>query len=200
MRMTVIAWLWARTVKSPNPAFADVEVPLATTFVLSSKEGKKAYVQPVIEGGNYRFTVRLGEPPEAAKNGTKLSRGANFQCVMSDTPIEPEHIYAEANAGRMGARLVAQFGLLRENSQSQGMEDARAKMWKLSLARDRNPTLSAAMVVGMPLLDSVTLSDRVKERFVANVGDLTREAKKHAVDLRTAQTVADAATCVIELA
>ena len=26
--LTVIAWLWARTVRSPNPAFADVEVPL----------------------------------------------------------------------------------------------------------------------------------------------------------------------------
>ena len=97
-------------------------------------------------------------------------------------------------------KLVAQFGLLKENSQSQGMEDARVKMWKLSLARDRNPTLAAAMVVGKPVLDSVTLSDRVKERFVTNVGDLTREAKKHDVDLRTAQTVADAATCVSELA
>ena len=106
-KLTVIAWLWARTVKSPNPAFADVDVPLASTFVVSSKEGKQAYVQPVVESGDYRFTVRVGEPDEAAKNGTKLSRGANFQCLMSDTPIEPKHIYAEANAGRMGARLMA---------------------------------------------------------------------------------------------
>ena len=27
--LTVIAWLWARTVKSPNPASSDVDVPLA---------------------------------------------------------------------------------------------------------------------------------------------------------------------------
>jgi putative DNA methylase len=106
-KLTVIAWLWARTVKSPNPAFAEVEVPLASTFVLSSKEGKQAYVRPVVEGGDYRFTVQVGEPDEAAKNGTKLSRGANFQCLMSDTPIEPKHIYAQANAGCMGARLMA---------------------------------------------------------------------------------------------
>ena len=39
-KLTVIAWLWARTVKSPNPAFADVDVPLASTFVLSTKSGK----------------------------------------------------------------------------------------------------------------------------------------------------------------
>jgi adenine-specific DNA methylase len=49
-KLTVIAWLWARTVKSPNPAFADVEVPLASTFMLSTKPGKEAYVEPVMVG------------------------------------------------------------------------------------------------------------------------------------------------------
>jgi putative DNA methylase len=108
-KLTVIAWLWARTVKSPNPAFAQVDVPLASTFMLSTKAGKEAYVDPVIEGGGYRFTVKVGKPrdAEAAKNGTKLSRGANFQCLMSGTPIPGDHIKAEGQAGRMGARLMA---------------------------------------------------------------------------------------------
>jgi putative DNA methylase len=107
-KLTVIAWLWARTVKSPNPAFAQVDVPLASTFMLSTKAGKEAYVEPVIEEGGYRFTVKVGKPRdvEAAKNGTKLSRGANFQCLMSATPIASDHIYGEAQAGRMGARLM----------------------------------------------------------------------------------------------
>lgn len=106
--LTVIAWLWARTVKSPNPAFANVDVPLASSFMLSTKAGKEAYVEPVIEEGGYRFTVKAGKPmEEAAKNGTKLARGANFKCLMSGTPIAPSHIYGEANAGRMGARLMA---------------------------------------------------------------------------------------------
>lgn len=106
-QLTVIAWLWARTVKSPNPAFSHVDVPLASTFVLSSKAGKEAYVQPLVKGDQYRFTIRVGTPPESAKNGTKLTRGANFRCLLSDTPIEPKHIYAEANAGRLGAQLMA---------------------------------------------------------------------------------------------
>ncbi|GGH95379.1 hypothetical protein CFY91_13760 [Pseudomonas fluvialis] len=106
-KLTVIAWLWARTVKSPNPAFSHAEVPLASTFILSSKAGKESYVEPVIEGDSYRFTVKVGEPPAAAKDGTKLSRGANFQCLLSDTPIEPKYIYSEAKAGRMGERLMA---------------------------------------------------------------------------------------------
>ncbi len=107
-KLTVIAWLWARTVKSPNPAFAQVDVPLASTFMLSTKPGKEAYVEPVIEGGGYRFTVKAGKPKdaEAAKNGTKLSRGS-FRCLFSDVPILYEYIDVEANANRMGARLMA---------------------------------------------------------------------------------------------
>src|SRR6185437_11083286 len=107
-KLTVIAWLWARTVKSPNPAFANVDVPLASTFMLSTKAAKEAYVEPVIERGNYRFTVKVGKPKdaEAAKNGTKLAR-ANFTCLMSGTPMSGDYIKAEGKGGRMGARLMA---------------------------------------------------------------------------------------------
>ena len=108
-KLTVIAWLWARTVKSPNPAFADVEVPLASSFMLSTKKGKEAYVEPVIEGRGYRFTVKVGEPPDAdaTRAGTKLSRGANFRCLMSGSPIAGDYIKGEGEAGRMGSRLMA---------------------------------------------------------------------------------------------
>jgi putative DNA methylase len=108
-KLTVIAWLWARTVKSPNPAFAQMDVPLASTFMLATKSGKEAYVEPVIETGSYRFTVRVGKPRDenAAKNGTKLSRGANFRCLMSGSPIAADYIRSEAQAGRLGTRLMA---------------------------------------------------------------------------------------------
>src|SRR5207245_6859213 len=59
-KLTVIACLWARTVKSPNPAFAQVDVPLASTFLLSTQAGKEAYVEPVIDDGGYRFTAKVG--------------------------------------------------------------------------------------------------------------------------------------------
>ena len=108
-KLTVVAWLWARTVKSPNPAFAHVDVPLASSFLLSPMSGKEAYVEPEIENGGYRFIVKVGKPKdaEAARSGTKLSRGANFQCVMSKTPITGDYIKAEGRSGRMGARMMA---------------------------------------------------------------------------------------------
>lgn len=106
-KLTVIAWIWARTVKSPNPAFSHVDVPLASTFILSSKAGKEAYVHPVIESDAYRFDVRVGKPPEGAKEGTKLARGANFKCLLSNIAIEGDYIKAEGRKGRLGAKMMA---------------------------------------------------------------------------------------------
>ena len=106
-KLTVIAWLWARTVKSPNPAFSHVDVPLVSTFILSSKKGEQAYVQPVIEGDRYRFTIKIGIPTTEAGSGTKaLGRGASFCCLVSDTPISGEYIKAEGQAARLGQRLM----------------------------------------------------------------------------------------------
>lgn len=108
-KLTVIAWLWARTVKSPNPAFAQVDVPLASTFLLSTKAGKEAYVEPIVDGASYRFTVKVGKPKniQGTKNGTKLARGANFQCLMSGTPIDGSYVKAEGLAQRLGERMMA---------------------------------------------------------------------------------------------
>lgn len=105
--LTVIAWLWARTVKSPTPAFSHVDVPLASTFILSSKASKEAYVLPVIEGDSYRFEVRTGTPPAEAKVGTTAGKRAAFTCLMSGVPIDYKYIRAEGVAGRIGQRLMA---------------------------------------------------------------------------------------------
>ena len=99
---TVIAWLWARTVKCPNPA-CGCEMPLASSFELSKKKGKEAYIQPIIEGKNIRYEVRHGKgAPEAPKMG----RGAKFRCLCCGEMATPEYIKAEANAVRMGAALM----------------------------------------------------------------------------------------------
>ncbi|MFW5777081.1 MAG: DUF1156 domain-containing protein, partial [Spirochaetota bacterium] len=108
--LTVIAWLWARTVHSPNPAFAHIPVPLVSTFMLSTKEGKEVYVEPIVEADGYRFTVKVGKPEDApaAKAGTTGGKKRSaFRCVMSGSPIEYDFIRTEGKAGRMSARLMA---------------------------------------------------------------------------------------------
>ena len=106
-KVTVIAWLWVRTVKSPNPAFSHVDVPLASSFILANKEGKEAYVNPIVSGGKYRFTVKIGQPPPAAKDGTSSGKRKAFRCLMSDVPMEYDYIRSEGKSGRMGQKLMA---------------------------------------------------------------------------------------------
>jgi putative DNA methylase len=105
--LDVIAWLWVRTVKSPNPAFSHVDVPLTSTFILSGKSGKEVYAEPIIDGNKFTFVVRYGAPPGWAKKGTKSARGANFRCLISQASIDPKYIRSEAMNDRMDARLLA---------------------------------------------------------------------------------------------
>ncbi|MBC2861679.1 DUF1156 domain-containing protein [Stappia sp. 28M-7] len=111
-KATVIAWIWARTVPSPDPAFSDVQVPIASSFLLSSKPGNEVWIEPLIDKSSKTITYRIrhkGTKAEiaAAKDGTKAGRGANFRCIMSDTAITPKHITSAGKAGHMGQTLIA---------------------------------------------------------------------------------------------
>src|SRR5690625_3373704 len=103
--LTVIAWLWARTVKSPNPAFSHVDVPLVRSFVLSSRKGREAWVEPVINGDSYQFVVRDGVWSKDAIKGTVERSGGT--CILSQAPMSFQHIRQEGRAGRMQQRLMA---------------------------------------------------------------------------------------------
>jgi putative DNA methylase len=102
--LTVIAWLWARTVKCPNPACGAM-TPLVRSFMLSTKKGKEAWVEPVIDQGakTVRFEVKTGRAK--APEGTVNRKGA--RCVVCSGAVPFDHIRAEAKAGGMTARLMA---------------------------------------------------------------------------------------------
>ncbi len=78
-KLTVIAWLWARTVASPDPSIGGKHVPLVRSFWLSKKKGKEAYVRPLVnrEKGTYEFNVQIGKPMDGfdPNNGTVERRG-----------------------------------------------------------------------------------------------------------------------------
>jgi putative DNA methylase len=156
--LTVIAWLWARTVKSPNPAFRHVDVPLASTFMLSTKVGKPVYIEPVLKGDTYQFQIRDESPSddEATRNGTKLSRGANFRCLMSNTPIPSNYIYSEANSGHMGAKLMAivadsEYGrvYLPPTPEMEAIALQARPQWKPEVAMPENPRWFSPPLYGL---------------------------------------------------
>jgi putative DNA methylase len=100
---TVIAWLWTRTVKCPNP-MCGCEMPLASSFELSKKKGKEAFIQPIIEGKTIRYEVKHGtgapEPP-------KTARGAKFKCICCGEATTPEYIKHESSSGHLGSHIMA---------------------------------------------------------------------------------------------
>ena len=138
-KLTVIAWLWARTVKSPNPAFAQVDVPLASTFMLSTKPGKEAYVEPVIEGGGYSLHGEGGQA-EGRRGGEERHQArtrANFNCLMSARRLRATTSTARRKAGRMGARLMAIVAegergrvYLAPTPEMEAIADRHSRQWK----------------------------------------------------------------------
>lgn len=110
---TVIAWIWARTVRSPDPRTGGALVPLLSTFLLSQKsEGGQVWLEPIRgKAGDYRFEIQSGTPNKEdatrIKRGLKTGRGSHFTCLLSGAPISESYIKSEGRSGRIGATLVA---------------------------------------------------------------------------------------------
>jgi putative DNA methylase len=100
---TTIAWLWARTVRSPNPAW-DGHVPLLRTFTLSSKKGRSYHAHPILDRASRRIQFEV-RPGVSEVPGTVARTGA--VCLATGTAIPFEYVRAEAMAGRMGTQLLA---------------------------------------------------------------------------------------------
>ena len=100
---TVIAWIWARTVKSPNPSW-DGPMPLVRSFALSTKKGKETWVHPFVDWEQRQicFEIRTGA---GCPEGTVTRNGAT--CVATGTPVPLSYLRAEGKAGRMGVQLMA---------------------------------------------------------------------------------------------
>ena len=109
---TALAWVWARTVPSPDPAFSDVQVPLVSSFVLSSRKGKEAWVHPVVDrrAKTIRYEVRRGGSAAEiaqARKGTSAGKQQGFHCLISGAALPYDHIRAAGKAGKMGQTLIA---------------------------------------------------------------------------------------------
>ena len=105
---TVIAWKWARTVTSPNPA-NPIEVPLVNSWWLSKKKGKEAWVRATVRDGRVHYeVVNDANGPKGTDDGSIDRRGA--VSIADGTPIPLDYIRGEAQAHRMGAHLLAVVG------------------------------------------------------------------------------------------
>jgi putative DNA methylase len=168
---TVIAWIWARTVPSPDPAFADVQVPIASSFLLSTKAGNVAWIEPVVDRATktITYTIRHGGTKEElakAKEGTKAGRGANFRCLLSDTAITSDHVTSSGKNGIMGQSLMAIVSSGKNGRVYIAPLDAHVKLamsskpsWKPEQKQAKNPRWFSPPAYGMETFGDL-FSDR----------------------------------------
>lgn len=102
---TVIAWIWVRTVKCPNPA-CGCEMPLASSFVLSKKAGKEAWIEPKFENNHFRYIVHQGKCSKRNES-FKVGRGAVFQCPLCGETTTDNYVKQQGQSHRIGAQLIA---------------------------------------------------------------------------------------------
>ncbi|MGI5835996.1 MAG: DUF1156 domain-containing protein [Chloroflexota bacterium] len=104
LEATPTAWIWARTVRCPNPECGGW-MPLARSFWLSSRKGEKAWIEPQVGPAArvVQFDIRTGEG--APREGTINRRGAT--CIFCDTKVPFSYLRAEGQGGRMGRQLMA---------------------------------------------------------------------------------------------
>lgn len=145
---TVIAWIWARTVRSPDPAAKGAMVPLVSSFMLSMKKGKKAWVEPRIESMSregWYFEVQAGDLSEEEEgrlnSGTKSAKGQAFVCILTGSAIDRAYIQAEGKADRLGQRLMA---IVVEGDRGRAYMPATVEHEEMALAAESNSVVSDA--------------------------------------------------------
>lgn len=102
---TVIAWIWARTIKCPNPA-CGCEMPLASSFVLSKKKGKEAWVKPIPAGDHVEFEVQQGKCPKEYES-FKVGRSAIFKCPCCGEITTDAYVKKNGQQHKIGSQLMA---------------------------------------------------------------------------------------------
>lgn len=185
-KATVIAWVWARTVPSPDPAVGNVHVPIASSFLLSSKVGREVWIDPNVDkiSKTITYRIRIGGTKDEitkAKTGTKVGRGANFLCLFSDTAITPKYVKAKSMAGEMDETMIA---VVAEGNQQRVFLEPTADME--AVARTGVPKWKPDnLLVGkcrdqLPLYRMSTFSDLFTNRqlvALTTFSDLVHEAR-----------------------
>lgn len=178
---TVIAWIWARTVKCPNPA-CGCEIPLARSFVVSKKKGKEAYIEPIIDGSKISYSVKLGI---GARQGTVTRTGAF--CIFCGAPVDFGYIRSQAKDGKMGTHLLATI--------------AEGKSGRVYVSPDEKQRLAAACEipedVPMTVLPEKALGFRVQAYGMTKHKDLFTNRQLNA--LTTLSNLVDEVQRVVEI-
>lgn len=214
--LPAIAWIWTRTVRSPDPAARGAHVPLMSTFWLSNKKGSEVWLEPVVDRASvaWRFAIHTGPPKDrmAVRTGTKNGSGG-FRCLVTDTPIPFEYIRSEGAHGKIRLAMVAIVAELprkrvylpaisdqseaAEAAEPSGFPDSDLPLEALGF-RIQNYGIKKHWQIFTPrqLTAMVTVSERVKATF----DNVLQDARGAGMADEEARTYAQAVTTFLALA
>jgi putative DNA methylase len=195
-QLPIVAWLWARTVRSPNPAMNNAEVPLLSSWALSKKPGRRIWTEPTVKAGAYSFRVRSEEaadrPSHDLDGGTKEARGANFRCLLSGAAIPDDYVKREGMAGRMGLKLRAivcdgdrERVYLDPTEDHERLARSAIPSWRPSVEYAKNSRHMTPHVYGLGKFSDLFTLRQLKA--LTTFSDLVKEAKAEAVRLARAE-------------
>ena len=192
VRSLVATKIRLSSVRDENDLFRQIVLLNSSLSVLADEPAPSIDDLPTPEGEvNRQWTTRVKETIQTMRPDLGVYFNREAVLVEGGLPVR---------FAVLTTRLAAHFGLLRPTQQSQGMEDARAKLWKLALAKERNPALASALIFGTPTEDDILISDRQRDRLKLNVTEIRQEAASRQVTLREVHTVNDAAEAIVEIA
>ena len=104
--LTVIAWLWTRTVKCPNPACC-VQMPLVRSFLVSTRKGKNVIAEPTIDRTPNPNEISFKVHANNVGNGEGTVSRNGARCIACNTPVSLDYIRLEGRSSRMSSQMMA---------------------------------------------------------------------------------------------
>lgn len=192
----VIAWLWARTVASQDPAARGAHVPLITSYWLANNAGKSSWLEPIIDraAGTYRFTVKTGTPTDkaAVRAGTKLGR-RTFRCILSGEPLEYNYTRTQAKEQKLGCVMTAIVAETRRGRVYLPADPEHERLGRINLAtwKPEEPVTTPCHDVDrLPMYGMPTWGDAFTPRQLTALTSLTELVKAVRADIKADAQIA----------
>lgn len=153
--LTVIAWLWARTVPSPDPAAQGAHVPLVRSFVLSSRKGKETWVEPIVNMLTMTYSFQIVDKKPLV-DGTYVARKGG-RCVLTGAPMSLDYLRSQMSSKHRGQRLLAVVAegvrgrvYLSPTESQERTARTNEEFWSPSQAMPNNPRWFSPPGYGLP--------------------------------------------------
>jgi len=179
--LNVLAWIWARTVKCPNPS-CGIKMPLVRSWWVCKRDKKQTWIQPIANSGLVEYRLVRGKGGPINDGTITRSGGICFACGANASLT---YIREEGVAGRIDEELLCTVG-----DSSAGRMYFEADAIQKSAAILERPSsdevdliLSTGSYMGAPRYGMTTTAELFPNRQLNTCLTFTREIQNVRADI-----------------